>query len=181
MAKKVLVILGHPKKQSYNGALADAYATGAEKAGADVRRIYLGDLDFDPVLRHGYHQIQELENDLKIAQDNISWAEHLVFVYPVWWGAMPALLKGFIDRIFLPGFAFKYIDQNKTPEQYLKGRSAHLIITMDGPAWYYNWIMGAPGDKMMKKAVLNFSGTSPVRITRIGSLISYSEGKKTSG
>jgi NAD(P)H dehydrogenase (quinone) len=110
MPTRILIILGHPRADSFCGALAEAYAEAARAGGSEVRVISLGSLSFDPILHNGYAAVQPLEPDLFAAQAAISWAEHLVFVYPLWWGAMPALLKGFIDRVFLPGFAFKFRD-----------------------------------------------------------------------
>ena len=124
MTKRILVILGHPANKSFCGALADSYVKGAEAAGNEVRLISLGNLSFDPVLHNGYATIQELEPDLVTAQAAITWAQHIVFVYPIWWGAMPALLKGFIDRVFLPGFAFKYREGSQFWDRLLSGRSA---------------------------------------------------------
>ncbi|ENO94605.1 hypothetical protein C662_00210 [Thauera sp. 28] len=108
MNKRILVVLGHPDNDSFCRAIADSYIDGAKAAGNEVQLISVGDLAFDPVLHKGYTAIQELEPDLVAGQAAITWAQHIVFVYPIWWGAMPALLKGFIDRVFLPGFAFKY-------------------------------------------------------------------------
>ncbi len=93
---RVLIINGHPSKESFCYALSQAYKQGALSAGAEVREINVGDLKFSPNLAHGYRRITELEEDLIKAQDSIKWAEHLVFVYPTWWGTMPALLKGFL-------------------------------------------------------------------------------------
>lgn len=166
MAKKILVILGHPEKNSFTGSLARSYTEGARESGADVRDICLGDLDFDPILWKGYREIQKLEPDLVHAQSLIMWAEHLVFVYPVWWGALPALLKGFFDRTLLPGFAFKYKTKNSMKwDKLLKGRSGHLIVTMDTPPWYYHWIYGMPGHTQMKRTILGFCGIDPIAIT----------------
>ena len=137
MSKRVLVILGHPGTHSFCSALADSYIAAAKDASHDVRVMRLGDLRFDPVLREGYQQVQALEPDLLQAQANIHWAEHLVLVYPIWWGGIPALLKGFFDRILLPGFAFQYREGKAFPAKLLKGRSAHLLVTMDTPPWYY--------------------------------------------
>ena len=106
MAQRILVILGHPSESSLCAGLAQSYIEGARAAGAEVRLLALGALTFDPLLHAGYRGEQALEPDLQAAQAQITWAEHLVWVYPTWWGAMPALLKGFIDRVFLPGFAF---------------------------------------------------------------------------
>ena len=128
----------------------------------------IGDLDFDPILHQGYKQIQALEPDLLQAQVNITWAQHLVFVYPTWWGAMPALLKGFIDRVFLPGFAFRYRDNSPFWDRLLTGRSAHLLVTMDTPPWYYRWVFRMPGHNQMRRTILEFSGIKPVRVTSFG-------------
>ncbi|MCX7748078.1 MAG: NAD(P)H-dependent oxidoreductase [Clostridia bacterium] len=163
--KKILVILGHPDSQSFCGALAEAYAESAGYAGAQVQILRLGELKFDPVLWNGYNKRQELEPDLIKAQNSISWADHLVFVYPTWWAMIPSLLKGFLDRVLLPGFAYKSKDKSKTYSKLLSGRSAHLITTMDAPRWYYRLVTGQAGHKAMKKGVLQFCGIQPVRIT----------------
>lgn len=168
MSKRILVILGHPNTDSFCAAIADSYSEGAQAAGHEVRRIAVGDLAFDPVLRLGYAGSQPLEPDLAAAQAAIAWAQHLVFVYPVWWGAMPALLKGFIDRVFLPGFAFKYRSGSPLWDRLLAGRSAHLFVTMDSPPWYYRWIYRMPGHQQMKRTILEFSGVKPVRISSFG-------------
>ena len=98
MRKRVLVILGHPSEASLCGAIANAYLKGAQAAEHEVRFLSLGKLKFDPILRDGYNTIQALEPDLVAAQESIAWAEHIVFVYPIWWGSIPAILKGFFDR-----------------------------------------------------------------------------------
>lgn len=168
--KRILVILGHPSANSLCGAMADAYAETARTAGYEVRLIRLGELEFDPVLHEGYNHIQPLETCLQTVQADITWAQHLVFVYPIWWGALPALLKGFFDRVFLPGFAFKYRDNSSLWERLLSGRSAHLIVTMDSPPWYYRFISHMPGHHQMKKTILEFCGIKPVTITSFGSI-----------
>ncbi len=166
--KKVLLILGHPNKESLGGSLANSYKNGAIKAGAEVKELCLADLEFDPILHHGYKEIQTLEPDLVHAQELIKWADHLVFVYPIWWATMPALVKGFLDRTLLPGFAFKYRENSPFWDQYLTGKSARLIVTMDSPTWYNYWIYGNAGVKAMKKATLEFCGIKPVKVTAIG-------------
>lgn len=168
MSKRILVILGHPAADSLCGALAEAYAAAARAAGHQVRLLRLGELAFDPVLHAGYGKIQPLELSLQGAQDDILWAQHLVFVYPTWWGALPALLKGFIDRVFLPGFAFSYRENSPWWDRLLAGRSAHLVVTMDTPPWYYRWIYRMPGHHQMKKTILEFCGIKPVIITSFG-------------
>lgn len=164
---RILVILGHPDRESFCGAIATAYCESAQAAGAEVRRLDLGSLQFDPVLRHGYRQIQDLEPDLIQAQTDILWANHLVFVYPNWWGSMPAVMKGFFDRTLLPGFAFQYHANDPFWDRLLTGRSAHLIVTMDTPAWYYRWCFKRPGHNQMKRTILEFCGITPIQLTEI--------------
>lgn len=164
----IAVVLGHPDTQSFCGAIARAYAAGARAAGATVREVNLGELAFDPVLRHGYNQIQPLEPDLVQAQETIRWADVVVFAYPNWWGSIPALLKGFFDRAFLPGFAFKYRENSALWDRLLAGRSGRLLVTMDTPNWYYRLVFRQPGHQMMRRTILGFSGIKPVRQATFG-------------
>lgn len=178
MSKRILVILGHPQSDSFCGAIFNSYVQGAKAAGNDVQLISLGNLSFAPVLHNGYATIQELEPDLVSAQAAITWAQHIVFVYPIWWGAMPALLKGFIDRIFLPGFAFKFHEGSQFWDRLLSGRSAHLLVTMDTPPWYFRWIYRMPGHNQMKRTILEFCGIKPVTISSFGSIKNSSQKKR---
>ncbi|MDX1344948.1 MAG: NAD(P)H-dependent oxidoreductase [Sedimenticolaceae bacterium] len=168
MSKRILVILGHPVADSFCGAIATSYLEGAREAGNEVRLIRIADLAFDPLLHKGYAVVQELEPDLQKAQEAITWAQHIVFVYPTWWGGMPALLKGFIDRVFLPGFAFRYREGSRFWDRLLTGRSAHLLVTMDTPPWYYRLVYRMPGHNQMKRTILEFSGIKPVAISSFG-------------
>ncbi|MEK3783752.1 NAD(P)H-dependent oxidoreductase [Paenibacillus sp. FSL R5-0810] len=168
--KKVLIIQGNPIENSYCSQLATLYAQGATQSGAEVQVLVLAHLDFDLNLSGGYKGNQLLEPDLQEAQKLIAWADHLVFVYPNWWGGMPALLKGFIDRVFLPGFAFKYRRNSPLPEQLLRGKTARLIVTMDSPYVYYRFYLGQPGHQMMKRSILKFCGVGTVRSTNITQL-----------
>ncbi|MDM1047660.1 NAD(P)H-dependent oxidoreductase [Sphingobacterium hotanense] len=159
---KVLVILGHPRSDSYCSALADAYTRGAQAAGAEVQFLRLSDLDFELNVLVPSPQHQFTEPDIVKAKELIKWADHLVFVYPTWWGNMPALMKGFVDRVFVPGFAF-YEIQPDAFEKLLKPRTAQLIITMDTPVLIDRIINGAPSRRSMENATLKFCGVSPVR------------------
>lgn len=170
MEKKVLIVLGHPNRDTFCGSLAERYAKGAKAAGAEVARLDLAELRFDPLLHRGYREVQPLEPDLVRAQEMIRRAEHLVFVYPTWWATMPALLKGFLDRVFLPGFAFKYRENSPFWDKLLTGRTARLIVTMDAPAWYDRLFNGAAGRRAMKRGTLEFCGIKPVRVTTVGNV-----------
>ncbi|MBL7814412.1 MAG: NAD(P)H-dependent oxidoreductase [Saprospiraceae bacterium] len=167
-AKKVLIINGHPNADSYNAALAQAYKVGAVSSGAEVKEIHINKLNFNPNLAFGYQKRVELEPDLLDAQDKIRWADHLVWVYPIWWGGMPALLKGFIDRTFLPGFAFQKRENSVWWDKLLTGKTARIIYTLDQPAWYFWLVNRRPAYWTMKKMTLEFCGISPVRVTTIG-------------
>ena len=178
--KRILMILGTPKSASLCHALAEAYAQGARSEGHVVRQLKLGELSFDPVLRDGYDQGQILEPDLLEAQRQIHWAEHLVFIYPVWWGGLPALLKGFFDRVFLPGFAFKYRGQSQLWDKLLSGRTADLLVTLDTPPWYFRWIYGAPAHRQMTRTILGFSGIKTRRLAEFAPVRPSSEEQRQS-
>lgn len=168
MAKKILVINGHPHHESLNFGLVDAYMKGAKDSGAEVKEIVISDLDFNPNLKFGYQKRTELEPDLMSSWDKIKWAEHLVWVHPVWWGGLPAITKGFIDRLFLPGFAFQYREHSVLWDKLLKGKTAHIITTLDQPGWYYRLVYGRPSVNQLKKSTLEFCGISPVKVSYFG-------------
>lgn len=167
--RRVAIILGHPRgADSLCGALAEAYAAGAREAGWAVESIDLSRLAFETDLRRADPRDQPLEPGLAAARATIEAADHLVFVYPTWWGVHPARLKGFLDRVLAPGWAFRRIDGGIGFEGLLKGRSAELITTMDTPNFVYRYIYGAPGHRAMARATLGFCGLDVVRITRFG-------------
>ncbi|GEM51979.1 NAD(P)H dehydrogenase (quinone) [Empedobacter brevis NBRC 14943 = ATCC 43319] len=168
MGKKILIINGHPNKNAFNNGIAIAYKTGAENTGAEVKEIVIGDLQFNPNLQFGYQKRTELEPDLIEAWEKIKWAEHLVWVHPVWWGGLPAVTKGFIDRLFLPGFAFQYKENSVWWDKLLKGKTARIITTLDQPSWYYWLVYGRPSVNQLKKSTLEFCGIKPVKVTYIG-------------
>ena len=167
---RIYLLLGHPDGQSFCSGIADAYEEAARAAGHEVRRHNLGEMRFDPVLRRGYNQIQTIEPDLGRAQEAIAWCEHWVLVYPIWWGSVPALLKGFFDRAMVPGFAFHYHDTDPMWDAMLKGRTGQVITTSDGPnIWtlvaYRNSDLGT-----VKNATLQFCGINPVTALRMGGM-----------
>lgn len=166
--KKILIINGHPDKESFNFALAASYKKGAGKSDAIIREIIIRDLHFNPNLQFGYRKRTELEPDLLDAQDKLKWADHIVLLYPVWWGSVPAIMKGFLDRVLLPGFAFKKRENSLWWDKCLTGKSARIICTLDQPAWYYKWYYGRPSHNAIKKLTLHFIGVSKVRTTTIG-------------
>ena len=168
MNRKILIINGHPNKDAFNFGIATAYKKGAENSGAEVKEVIIADLKFDPNLQFGYQKRTELEPDLADAWEKIKWADHLVWVHPVWWGGLPAITKGFIDRLFLPGFSFQYRENSVWWDKLLKGKTAHIITTLDQPSWYYWLVYGRPSVNQLKKSTLEFCGVKPVKVTYIG-------------
>lgn len=165
---KILIINGHPNKNSFCFGIVDAYKKGARNSGAEVQEIIISELDFNVNLQFGYQQRTELEPDLTEAWEKIKWAEHIVWVHPVWWGGLPAITKGFIDRLFLPGFAFQYRENSAWWDKLLKGKTAHIITTIDQPSWYYWLLYGRPSVNQLKKSTLEFCGVKPVKVTYFG-------------
>ncbi|WP_276481581.1 NAD(P)H-dependent oxidoreductase [Paraflavitalea pollutisoli] len=170
MAKKILLILGHPSEASFCNALLDAYRQGALAAGATCKTLYISRLDFDVNLADGYKKgdTMTMEQDLVDAQELIRWADHVVIAYPNWWGFMPALLKGFIDRILLPGFAFKHQSGKLFPDKLLKGKSLRLLVTMDTPKWWFYLIYRASQYQILKDIVFGYVGFDPIRFSTFG-------------
>ncbi|HUY62850.1 MAG TPA: NAD(P)H-dependent oxidoreductase [Candidatus Paceibacterota bacterium] len=154
---RVFVFLGHSDPATLSGALADCYETHAHGAGHEVRRMNLSDMRFDPILHQGYKTIQELEPDLKTFQENVKWAEHVVFVYPTWWSSMPALMKGLFDRAWLPHYAFNFADHGLTWKKLLAGRTARIITSANTAPWLLRFMYGPP-TVALELALLRFSG-----------------------
>ena len=164
---RVLIIDGHPDAGRLVSALLDRYVTSLPPAVA-TQRIAVRDLVFDSILRRGYSADQDWEPDLREAGAAISLCDHLVVGFPLWWGGEPALLKGLLDRLILPGFAFRYHRQNLFWDRLLAGRSADVIVTMDTPPWYLRTIYGDPVGRRWRRQILGFCGFDPVRIYRFG-------------
>lgn len=165
--KKILIINGHPSATSFCNALAESYKEGSSEAGHVVELIHLRNLKFDTNLNNGYSKPSAIEPDVLLAQQKITWANHIVIIHPVWWGSVPALLKGFFDRVLLPGFAFKYRANSPLWDKLLKGKSGHIIYTSDTPNFIYRFLFLAPSVNQVKKRTLQFCGINPVKVTAI--------------
>ncbi|MBU0645310.1 MAG: NAD(P)H-dependent oxidoreductase [Alphaproteobacteria bacterium] len=174
---RIAILDAHPGAGRFCTALADSYATAAQEAGADIKRIVLRDMAFDPILHNGYAQVQPLEPDLETAFETVEWCNHFALFYPTWWGGHPALLQGFFERTFLPGKAFKYHENDPFWDKLLKGRTAEAITTMDTPALYYRIMNRNAGPNRMKRTILEFTGMK-AKVRLIGSLRNTSEDQR---
>lgn len=172
--KNILIINGHPDRESYNWALSKSYSKGAIMAEARVETINLIDLKFDPNLKYGYRIPYPLEPDLEDAIVKLKNADHIVWFFPMWWYGIPALLKGFIDRSFLPGVTFKYQKGSPFPNKLLKGKTSRMVITSDTVSWYHSLVMKKPVINQMRKGVLEFCGVKPVKTTYLAPVKSSS-------
>lgn len=170
MRKNILIIQGHPDKSHdhLNHALAASYEKGARESGYEVKTICIANIDF-PLLRSNedFYSAGPVPV-IKQCQQDIRWANHLVIFYPLWMGSMPALLKAFFEQVFRPGFAMKPVDGGRKWVQLLKGKSAHIIVTMGMPTLIYRWYYGAHGLKSLERNILKFTGVGPIKESLIG-------------
>lgn len=170
MRKNILIIQGHPDNSHdhLNHALAASYEKGARESGYEVKTICIANIDF-PLLRtnEDFYSAGPVPV-IKQCQQDIRWANHLVIFYPLWMGSMPALLKAFFEQVFRPGFAMEPVDGGRKWVQLLKGKSAHIIVTMGMPAFIYRWYYGAHGLKSLERNILKFTGIGPIKESLIG-------------
>jgi putative NADPH-quinone reductase len=134
-----------------------------------VRRLDVGTLAFAFLRSQKEFEADAAPPDIAAAQDCLRWANHVVVIFPLWLGDMPAMLKAFFEHVLRPGFAFHYRPSG-FPERLLVGRSARIIVTMGMPAAVYRWFFRAHGLKNLKRNILRFVGISPVRDTIVGSV-----------
>lgn len=165
--QRALMLFGHPEPDSFNGQLAAHYCAGYRAAGGAIDRIDLAELEFDPVMRGGYRTSQPLEPDLERLRAAIERADRLVWVFPTWWAAPPAFVRAVVERVFVPGWAFRYEPGRALPRGLLAGRSARVIVTMDAPGWWYTAVNQRAIHRSFGTATLSFCGLAPVSFTTI--------------
>jgi putative NADPH-quinone reductase len=168
---RIAIINGHPDpdRARFVYAVGEAYAEGAAAADHEVRNVQVASLDF-PILRSQEDWLRgEVPQGLAEAQETIKWAEHVMIVYPLWLGDVPALLKAFLEQVARPGFAFRYRKEG-FPEKLLKGKSARVIVTMGMPAPFYALVYRAHSLKSLERNILRFTGFGPVRHSIVGSV-----------
>ncbi|MCL2092288.1 MAG: NAD(P)H-dependent oxidoreductase [Micrococcales bacterium] len=157
----VLVVLGHPDRLSYCAALADAYVAGLDTDRYDVEVLRLGQLDFDPVLRFGYRERMPADPVVDRSQELLLWADHVVLVFPVWWSQMPGLLKGWVDRVLVAGFAYSM--NGLRTVRLLRGRTATLVVTAQAPA-----SIAGSTVRLVRRKVMGFCGIKTTQVLTHG-------------
>lgn len=167
---RILVLQAHPDPGAAHlcHGLAAAYAEGAREGGHELRVLQVAALEFPLLCSQHAWEHEPVPPGLAGAQQDIAWAQHLVFVFPLWLGDMPALLKGFLEQVARPGFAFAAGERNAFTAKGLTGRSARVIVTMGMPAFVYRWWFAAHSIRSLKRNVLQFVGIAPVRTTLVG-------------
>jgi NAD(P)H dehydrogenase (quinone) len=175
---RIAIIVGHVRVNTFCEAIGEAYRRGAESGEHEAKLFVTPKLKFDPILHLGFESVQPLEPDLQDAHDTIMQADHLVLIFPLWIGTLPAIFKGFIERVLQPDLV-----ESSKKEKFAKtlaGKSARIIMTMGMPGFIYLWYFGAYALRMLKRNILGFLGVSPIRSTIYGSIESVSDDKRKS-
>jgi NAD(P)H dehydrogenase (quinone) len=175
---KIAIVVGHSQRETYCEAIAQAYKRGAESGGYEAKLFVLARMNFDAILREGYRREQPLEPDLVAAREAFVACNHVVFVFPLWCGDMPAIMKGFIERLLQPDLLAIQASHGKASWKVFKGKSARVIMTMGMPGWFYRWYYGAHALKLLKRNILHLVGVKPVRSTIYGMIEAAGDEKR---
>lgn len=163
---RIAIVVGHPRVGTFCEALGRSYAEGARRGGHQAELFVAGAMNFDPILHEGFSRVQALEPDLQALHDAILAADHLVIIFPLWLGGMPAILKGVLERVLQPDMVEPA--RQKKFVRLLKGKSARIIVTMGMPVFFYRGWFRMHAVKMLKRNILGWMGVCPVRITMYG-------------
>lgn len=168
---RIALIQGHPDPAGgrFCHALAASYERSAREAGHEVKIVPVTRLEL-PLVRSAEEWHGAPPPAAREAQETIAWAQHVAIFFPLWLGDMPAVLKGFFEQVMRPGFAIGEASPGRMPGKLLKGRSAHIVVTMGMPALFYKVYYRSHSVKSLRRNVLEFTGFSPVRTTLIGTV-----------
>jgi NAD(P)H dehydrogenase (quinone) len=165
---KIAIVVGNPLRDSYCEALGEAYRRGAQSGGHEAKLFMLARMNFDAILHKGYRRLQPLEPELAAARAGFGDCDHVVLIFPLWWGGMPAIMKGFVERILQPGLLAIQAAGAKASWTIFNGKSARIVMTMGMAGWFYRWYYGAHALKLLKRNILHMLGIKPVRSTIYG-------------
>jgi putative NADPH-quinone reductase len=171
MGKNILVIDAHPDpaRGRLVHALATQYASAAEAGGHLTQVVRLCDLDF-PWLHSATEFAGRPKGVIGSQQEHFRWADHVVIIYPLWLGSMPALLKAYLEQVMRPGFAFAYGKGRGLPKKLLAGKSARIVVTMGMPSLFYQLYYRSHSVRSLARNILGFAGFKPVRVSLIGNV-----------
>lgn len=180
MTRNIVIIQGHPDPagRHFCHALADAYAAGAREAGHRIEAIRVAELEFPMLRTKGEFEGGTVPAAIQRCQDMIRTADHLLILYPLWLGTMPALLKAFFEQVFRPGFAFAKAAPGRMWKKQLTGKSARIVVTMGMPAFVYRWYFGAHSLKSLERNILGFAGIGPIRESLFGMIEGVSDARR---
>lgn len=179
-SKKIILINGHPGRSSLSKSLCNSYQNSASRSGHSVRYHDLSEMVFDADYgQSGYENPKPLEPDLDKLLSDIEWADHIVLATPLWWGAIPAKLKGAFDRAFLPGRAFDTRNRNAlgVPKPMLTGKTARVLLTSDTPSFFLRLFYGNAIKKIISRQILGFVGVKPTRFSSFAPATDADSGK----
>ncbi|MBI2120689.1 MAG: NAD(P)H-dependent oxidoreductase [Parcubacteria group bacterium] len=161
MKADILIIYAHPdtKPRGNGWHILSEVQSALVSVGKKYVLVDLYKDGFDPVLRKEEHYVsggKEIAPEVLAYQKLISDAEQLIVIHPIWWGGMPAILKGFFDRVLTPGFGYKYV--RGIPKKLFPDKKAVVFVTSAGPWWYSRVVQEARAQRNMRKDVLGFLG-----------------------
>lgn len=169
---KHLVIFAHPYEKSFGKGIVETIETATIESGSEIKIRDLYELGFDPILKGSdllNLQSGNFAEDIKKEQEYVNWADLITFVYPVWWAGLPALLKGYVDRVFCNGFAFT--NGENGPIGLLKGKKAMLFSTTGFPSELYDQIgMHHSMKQTSDEAIFEFCGIEVLNHTFFGAI-----------
>lgn len=165
---RVAIVFNHPYKGSYCHAILDSVKKGLDKAGHKIDVIHLDHDQFNPVMTAedllAFRNKKSIDPQALEYIQRIKAADHLVFIFPIWWELMPALMKGFIDKVIFPGETYDYTSSGYGMVTLMDNlKSATVITTMNTPAMMYKLMYGDAIKKALIRGTLKKSGIKKVK------------------
>jgi len=174
---KFLVIYAHPETSGHCSYLLEKVKNELEAKKLEYEILDLYKAKYDPALHEDEHYtagFKKVAEENRIIQEKVKESDWLIFIYPLWWGTMPAILKGLFDRILTARFAYKY--EGYLPKKLLKGKKSLVFITSGAPVWYF-WVTGNRPKRIIKTDILGFCGIR-AKVFQIGKCRRFEEEKK---
>jgi putative NADPH-quinone reductase len=180
MTRRILILDGHPDPDEgrFVHALAAAYREGAEAGKHEVIMIRLADVEFPLLRTQAEYEKGDVSDAVRRCQDAMDWATHVVILYPLWLGSMPALLKGLLEQMLRPGFGFSTAKLGRSPVKLQHGKTARIVVTMGMPGWLYRWYYRSHSLRSLQRNILRFIGLRRIRATVVGGVATLDKVKR---